>query len=101
MIADAMDDHRADPVREIGEAILDREDDAVVQRVALGRAVEAHGQHRALLLDLEQVGLTRGGGGGVSHGSYCFLSRIVMFYNDIGGVRGLSLSRSCIAADPS
>ena len=56
MIADAMDDHGAYALGQIGEAILDREDDAVVQRIALGRAVEAHGQHRALLLDLEQVG---------------------------------------------
>ena len=60
-------DHGACPLRKIGETVLDREHDAVVQRVALGRTVEAHGQHRALLLDLEQVGLTRGGGG-VSHG---------------------------------
>ena len=56
MIADAMDDHGAGPFGEIGEAVLDREDDAVIQRIALGRAVEAHRQHRALLLDLEQAG---------------------------------------------
>ena len=58
MIADAVDYHGADPCREIGEAILDREDDAVVQRIALGRPVEADGQHRARLLDLEQPGLS-------------------------------------------
>jgi hypothetical protein len=46
MIADAMDHHGADPVGQIREAILDRENNAVVQRVALGRAVEADGQHR-------------------------------------------------------
>jgi hypothetical protein len=68
MVADAMDDDGADAFGEIGEAVLDREDDAVVQRIALGRSVETDGQHRALLLDLEQVGLARRGGGGVSHG---------------------------------
>ena len=51
-----VDDHRAYALGKIGEAILDRKDDAVIQRIALGRPVEAHGQHRALLLDLEQVG---------------------------------------------
>ena len=68
MIADAMDDHGPDALRNVRKAVLDRQDDAVVQRIALGRAVEAHGQHRARLHDLEQAGLTRGGGGGVSHG---------------------------------
>ena len=63
MIADAMDHHGADALGKVGEAILDRQHDAVVQRIALGRAVEAHGQHRALLLDLEQPGWTRGSGG--------------------------------------
>ena len=47
MVADAMDDHGAGPFGQIGEAILDRKDDAVVQRIALGGAVEPHGQHRA------------------------------------------------------
>jgi len=47
VITDAVNDHGADALRQIGEAILDRKDDAVVQRVALGGAVEAHGQHRA------------------------------------------------------
>ena len=56
MVADAVDDDGACSLRQIGETILDREDDAVIQRIALGRAIEAHGQHRACLLDLEQVG---------------------------------------------
>jgi hypothetical protein len=47
MVANAVDDNRADSIREIREAILDRENNAVVQRIALGRAVEAHSQHRA------------------------------------------------------
>ena len=47
MIADAVDDNGADVVGQIGEAILDREDDAVIERIALGRPVEPHGQHRA------------------------------------------------------
>jgi hypothetical protein len=59
MIAYAMDDHGACPLGKIGKTVLDRQDNAVIQRIALGRAVEAHGQHRARLLDLEQVGLTR------------------------------------------
>src|SRR5439155_6628777 len=85
MIADAMDDDGADIVREFGKAILYRQHNAVVQRIALGRAVQTHGQDRARLLNLEQrcaFGLR--GRGGVSHGSYYFLSRIVIFYNDLG-----------------
>src|SRR3954451_6344909 len=82
MIADTMDDHGADAFREIGEAVLDRQHDAVIERIALGRTVKAHGQHGARLLDLQQFGLTRSrGGGGVSHGCYCFLFRIVISYN--------------------
>ncbi|MBA7713702.1 hypothetical protein ES703_122709 [subsurface metagenome] len=69
MIANAVDHYRADAFGKVGEAIADREDDAVVERIALGRAVEAHGQHRALLLDLQQLSLTRSWrGDGVSHG---------------------------------
>ena len=34
MIADTMDDHGADVVREVGEAVLDCENDVVVQRIA-------------------------------------------------------------------
>ena len=34
MVADTMDDHGADVVREVGETVLDCEDDAVVQRIA-------------------------------------------------------------------
>jgi hypothetical protein len=49
-------------------AILNREDDAVVQRIAFGGAVEAHAQHRAGFLDREQSGQVSGCGGGVSHG---------------------------------
>ncbi len=36
MIANAMDHHRADAVGEIGEALADRKDDAVIVRIALG-----------------------------------------------------------------
>ena len=49
MVADAVDDDRADVVGQVGKAVADREDDAVIERIALGRAVEADGQHRALL----------------------------------------------------
>jgi len=65
MIADAMDDDGADRIGNRGEAVLQRQDDAVVQRIALGGTVEPHGQHRANGLDLEQRGITRVG---VSHG---------------------------------
>ena len=85
MIADAVNDHGANAVRQVGETILDREDDAVVQRIALGRAVEPDAGRRALLLDPKQVGLTRGGDGRRRFPwATCFQSRIVMFYNDIG-----------------
>ena len=40
MIADAMDDNGADAFGDVRETILDRENDAVVQRIELGRAVE-------------------------------------------------------------
>jgi hypothetical protein len=50
------------------EKQLDREDDTVVQRIALGRAVEAHSHDGADLLELEQRRLVRTrGGSGVSH----------------------------------
>ena len=82
MIADAMNDDGADAFGDIQEAILDRENDAVVQRIALGRAVEPHRQHRACGLDPEQCGRFRGRDGCcVSHGFYYVLCRIVMFYN--------------------
>ena len=85
MIADAVDHHGADVIREIGEAILDRQDDAVVQRVALGRAVEADGQHRARCLDLEQ----RGWAAVAAERRFPWIIipvRIVIFYNYWGGV---------------
>ncbi len=71
MIADAVDHHRADALGQVGEAILDRENNAVVQRIALGRAVETHGHDRAHRLDLEQRGPLGGRGRcGVSHGRF-------------------------------
>src|SRR6202035_4252761 len=82
MIADAMNDDSADAVGDILETILDRENDAVVQRIALGRAVEPYRQHRARGLDPEQRGGFRGRDGySVSHGFYYVLYRIVIFYN--------------------
>ena len=94
MIADAMDHHRADVVGDGREAVLNRQNNAVIQRVALGRAVQADGQHRAGLLDGEQRGRARGcGGGGVSHGGYWFLYRIVMFYNEFGRSQHATSSR--------
>src|SRR5436309_7951547 len=83
MIADAVDHDRADSVRDVREAILDREDNAVVQRIALGRAVEPHGHDRARFFDFQQFGWLRGSGaGGVSHGIYYVLCRIVISYNE-------------------
>src|SRR5882724_9186623 len=83
MIADAVDHHRADSVRNVREAILDREDNAVVQRIALGRAVEPHGHDRARFFDFQQLGWVRSrGAGGVSHGIYYVLCRIVIPYNE-------------------
>jgi hypothetical protein len=74
MIADTMDHHRADAIGQMSEAILDRQHDAVIQRIALGRAVEADRHHRACCFDPEQRGETRGCGCGVSHGVYyCLL----------------------------
>jgi len=67
MIADAVDHHRADVVGDVRKAILDGEDNAVVQRIAPGRPVEAHGHYRADLLELQQIGLVRSRGGSVSH----------------------------------
>src|SRR6266516_6247420 len=84
MIADAVDHDRADSVRDVREAILDREDNAVVQRIALGRAVEPHGHDRARFFDFQQLGWVRSrGAGGVSHGIYYVLCRIVISYNDL------------------
>src|SRR2546429_8701670 len=83
MIADAVDHHRADSVRDVREAILDREDNAVVQRIALGRAVEPHGHDRARFFDFQQFGWVRSRStSGVSHGIYYVLYRIVIQYNE-------------------
>src|SRR4029079_10701820 len=101
MVADAVDNHGAGVVGKAGEAVLDRENDAVVERIALGRAVEADRQHRAGFFDFEQPGLGGWRGeGGVSHRFYWFLSRIVMFYNywhgsQEGELRGLALRPHC------
>ena len=71
MVADAMDDDGADAFGNVGEAVLDRQHDAVVERIALGRPVEPHGQYRALLLDFQQRCMIGSrGGGGVSHGFF-------------------------------
>ena len=71
MIADAMNYYRADPIGQMREAMLDGEHDAVVERVALGRTVQPHRQHRTGGLNPEQSGLVRGcGAGGVSHRPY-------------------------------
>ena len=65
VVADTVDHDRADLVGKVGEAITNRKNDAVIERVALGGAVEADGQHRAGLLDCEQRGWSCGRG--VSH----------------------------------
>jgi hypothetical protein len=59
-----MNHHRANSIRQMREAVLDREHDSVVQRVALARTVEAHRQHRTGGLDPEQPGLIRGSSAG-------------------------------------
>ena len=51
------------------ERITERKNDAVVERVALGGAVEADSQHRAASLDREQAGLSCGRR--ASHGLLC------------------------------
>ncbi len=72
MIADAVDDNRADVVGQIRKAVADRQDDAVIERVAFCGAIEADGQHPAGRLDRQQFGLSRGRGGfGVSHVFLC------------------------------
>jgi hypothetical protein len=53
MPADAVDDDGTDFLGQRREATLDVQDHAIVQRVALGRAVQAHDQHAALGFDLE------------------------------------------------
>jgi hypothetical protein len=81
MIATAVDHHGADSVRQMGEAILERQTAAVVKRVALGRTVEADDQHRIRYFELEQRGWIRGcGGGGVSMELLCPVV-IVIYYN--------------------
>ena len=66
VVADTVYHNRADIVGEVREAITERKNDAVVERVALGGAVEADGLHRAASLDREQGGLSCGRG--ASHG---------------------------------
>ena len=68
VIAHAVDNDGADVLGKLRKAVADREDDTVVERVALGRAIEADGQHGAAALHLEQRGSIRSGGlNGVSH----------------------------------
>src|SRR5438046_9235764 len=82
MVADAMDHDRAEIIGQICKTLADLEDDAIIERIALGGPIEADGQHRPLSLDLEVRSLARGASGvGVSHRIYCVLFRIVMFYN--------------------
>jgi len=54
MAADAMDHDGADLLGQRAEDILDLQNDAVIERIALGRAIEAHQQHPAAGFDLEQ-----------------------------------------------
>ena len=56
VVADAVDHDRPDIIGQVGEAVADREDDAVIERVALGRAVKTHCQHGAPLLQLQRRG---------------------------------------------
>src|SRR3954467_5654738 len=67
MISNAVNDHGSGGFGQRGKAFLNGEHDALVERVALGGAVQANGQHRARALDLEQCTLVSEGGGGVSH----------------------------------
>jgi len=68
MIADAMDDDRADTLRQRRKAVADGLNDAVIERIALGRAVQPYGQDLVGPLDLEQRIRFRNCGIGVSHG---------------------------------
>src|SRR5690349_17701531 len=82
MVADAVDDDCAEVVGQAGETLADFENDAVIERIALGGPVETHGQHRAPPLDREVGSLAGAASGfGVSHGRHCVLFRIVMLYN--------------------
>ena len=92
MIADAADHHRADAVGDVREALLDRENNAVVERVAFGRAGQADGQDRAGGLDPQQLG----GSGEIAIN--CVLCRIVMFYNEWRGL--ITHRRPCGRRDP-
>ena len=64
VIADAVQHHRADAIGQVREAALDVLHQAVIERVALGRTVEADRQYRAGLIDRELRGRRSGGGGG-------------------------------------
>jgi hypothetical protein len=76
-----MDDDGADIVGQVREAIADRQDDTVIERVAFGRTIEADSQDRAGLRDRQQFGLRRWRGiGGVSHVIYV-PGGIVITYN--------------------
>ncbi|MGY3121414.1 hypothetical protein ACVWXQ_005351 [Bradyrhizobium sp. S3.14.4] len=66
MIADAVDDDRADILGQGGKALADFEDNAVIERIALGRPVQAHGQNPVRPLDPQKPGGARVSGLGVS-----------------------------------
>ena len=66
MIADAVDHDRADVLGQGRKTLADFQDDAVIERVALGRPVQTHGQNPVRPLDPEQPGGTRVSGLGVS-----------------------------------
>src|SRR4051794_14218242 len=53
MVADAVDDDRADILGQGRKTLADLKDDAVVERIALGRPIEADGQNPVRPLDLQ------------------------------------------------
>jgi len=84
VLADAVDDDGADVVGQVRETVADRQDDAVIERVALGRAVEADGHHPAGDLDLQQFRLSAGAAASAFPIAILCPGQIVMFYNLLG-----------------
>ncbi|MGY3404418.1 hypothetical protein ACVWZV_000531 [Bradyrhizobium sp. GM5.1] len=66
MVADAVDDDGADILGQGRKTLADLQDDAVVERIALGRPIEADGQNPVRPLDLQKPGGARVSGLGVS-----------------------------------
>jgi hypothetical protein len=68
MVADAVNDHHPHVRRNGREALVERQYGRVIERVALGRAVQSDGEDAADPVDAERRGGIGDPGRGVSHG---------------------------------